>query len=555
MSSGTIRDYIVFYVNGRECRVTGQHAFMQLSDYLRAELGLCGTKVVCAEGDCGACTVLVGRTGNDDKLSYKPLNSCIQTIYQLDCAHIVTVEGLTPEQQLSPIQESMVECHGAQCGFCTPGFVVSLAAMFEDIAARNPGCGSPALAMCAESAKFVQSAGNGDMTSGKGSTVPVDTTNTVPVDTASTAPIVQVSTVLDGNAVTRAAVKDALTGNLCRCTGYESIIKSAMQCDASSVVPVEVAFPSEPIVKNFKEHASVDVKIEVERGVVFIPHELDSAVQFKYANDGATVVSGGTDVCVNINKRGFKPRKVLSICNLSGLDNLEIEDGKLIIGARVTLERLAQFSKDALPELANMLWIFGAPQIRHAGTMAGNIANGSPIGDTLPFLFVMEAEIEVYGVRGPRRIPICSFYTGYKQMDMARDELITRIIVPLPKARETLRLFKVSRREHLDISSLGAAFLVGIESSGDSKLSRVKYARVALGGVGPTTVRLPRSEEFLKGKQLLFETFERAGEIALTEIKPISDVRGSSDFRNQLAENMFLKFYCSLDESESLCAV
>jgi xanthine dehydrogenase small subunit len=234
---------------------------------------------------------------------------------------------------------------------------------------------------------------------------------------------------------------------------------------------------------------------------------------------------------------------------------LEIEDGKLIIGARVTLEKLAQFSIETLPELANMLWIFGAPQIRHAGTMAGNIANGSPIGDTLPFLFVMEAEIEVYGVRGLRIIPICSFYTGYKQMDMASDELITRIVVPLPKSNETLRLFKVSRREHLDISSLGAAFLVAIESGGDAKSSRVEYARVALGGVGPTTVRLPRSEEFLQGKQLLFETFERAGEIALTEIKPISDVRGSSDFRNQLAENMFLKFYCSLDESESLCAV
>ncbi len=397
MSSGSIRDYILFYVNGREYRVAGQHAFMQLSDYLRAELGLCGTKVVCAEGDCGACTVLVGRTGESGKLSYKPLNSCIQTIYQLDCAHIVTVEGLTPAQHLSPIQESMVECHGAQCGFCTPGFVVSLVAMFEDMAEKSSDC-------------------------------------------------------------SRAIVKDALTGNLCRCTGYEAIIKSAMECDASTVVPVEVAFPSEPIVKIFNEHATVDVKIEIERGVIFIPHELDAAVQFKHEHEGATVVSGGTDVCVNINKRGFKPRKVLSICNLSGLDSLKIENDKLIVGGRVTLERLAQFSREVLPELADMLWVFGAPQIRHAGTMAGNIANGSPIGDTLPFLFVMEAEVEVYGMGGPRRIPICSFYTGYKQMDLARDELITRIIVPLPKPNAVLRLFKVSRREHLDISSLGAAF-------------------------------------------------------------------------------------------------
>ena len=547
MSSGRIRDYILFYVNGREYRVTGHHAFMQLSDYLRAELGLCGTKVVCAEGDCGACTVLVGRAADSGKLSYKPLNSCIQTIYQLDCAHIVTVEGLTPEQQLSPIQQSMVECHGAQCGFCTPGFVVSLAAMFEDIAEKGPGCFSPAIAACADgNEKNLQPARSNGIGKGRDGRIK-DSTDTPSAEVATASGSV--------TAVTRTTVKDALTGNLCRCTGYEAIIKSAMECDASSVVPVEVAFPSESIVKVFNEHTSVDVKIEVERGVIFIPHELDSAVQFKHAHEAVTVVSGGTDVCVNINKRGFKPRKVLSICNLSGLDGLEIEKDKLIIGARVTLERLAQFSKEVLPELASILWIFGAPQIRHAGTMAGNIANGSPIGDTLPFLFVMEAEVEVYGVNGPRRIPICSFYTGYKQMDVARDELITRIIVPLPKATEVLKLFKVSRREHLDISSLGAAFLVAIEGGASNKSAKVKYARVALGGVGPTTVRLPQSEQFLQGKQLIFETFERAGEIALTEIKPISDVRGSSDFRNQLAENMFLKFFCSLDESESLCAV
>jgi xanthine dehydrogenase small subunit len=509
MSSGRTRDYILFYVNGREHKLTGQSAFMQLSDYLRAELGLCGTKVVCAEGDCGACTVMVGRPASNGKLSYKPLNSCIQAMYQLDCAHVVTVEGLTPEQELSAIQQSMVECHGAQCGFCTPGFVVSLAAMFEDIAAES---------ICGDSSALELGAKKDDNHNGARGCEPG----------------------AYGRAVTRSSVKDALTGNLCRCTGYESIIKSAMQCDASAVVPVEVAFSSEPIVKTFLEHASVDVSIETERGSIFIPHELDSAVQFKHTNDGTTVVSGGTDVCVNINKRGFKPRKVLSICNLAGLDTLKIEDGKLIIGARVTLEKLAQFSMETIPELAKMLWIFGAPQIRHAGTMAGNIANGSPIGDTLPFLFVMEAEVEVYGVHGPRRIPICSFYTGYKQMDMARDELITRIIVPLPKAKETLRLFKVSKREHLDISSLGAAFLVATEGSGEKRLPRIKYARVALGGVGPTTVRLPQAELFLQGKDSSFETFERAGAIALTEIKPISDVRGSSDFRNQLAENMFL---------------
>jgi xanthine dehydrogenase small subunit len=332
-----------------------------------------------------------------------------------------------------------------------------------------------------------------------------------------------------------------------------------MQCDAAAVVPVEVAYPSEPIAAVFAQHASSEVCIECERGTIYIPHDLKSAVQFRRANEGATIISGGTDVCVNINKRGLRPRTVISICNLPGLNDLTIEHGNLIIGARVTLEQLAQFTIDSVPELSRMLWIFGAPQIRHAGTMAGNIANGSPIGDTLPFLFVMEAEVEVHGVQGSRRIPICSFYTGYKQMDMAPDELITRIIVPLPQSDERLRLFKVSRREHLDISSLGAAFLVATESGGEGSLPRIEYARVALGGVGPTTVRLPRSELYLRGKEFSFETFEQAGVIAVSEISPISDVRGSSDFRNQLAENIFLKFFCSFEDAEdpsaSLCSV
>jgi xanthine dehydrogenase small subunit len=134
MSSGQTRDFVLVYVNGQEHRIFGELAFMQLADYLRCERGLCGTKIVCAEGDCGACTVLVGRRDSSGKLEYKPLNSCIQGMYQLDCSHVITVEGLTPGEQLNPIQQSMVDCHGAQCGYCTPGFVVSLAALFEKCA-------------------------------------------------------------------------------------------------------------------------------------------------------------------------------------------------------------------------------------------------------------------------------------------------------------------------------------------------------------------------------------------------------------------------------------
>jgi xanthine dehydrogenase small subunit len=246
----------------------------------------------------------------------------------------------------------------------------------------------------------------------------------------------------------------------------------------------------------------------------------------------------------------------LSTCNLQGFEGITSKDNMLIVGAKVTLEQLAEHVKTTIPEFYKILWVFGAPQIRYAGTLAGNIANASPIGDTLPFLFVMEAEVEVIGVHGTRRIPICSLYTGYKQMDLSSDEIITRIFIPLPEPKQTLRLFKVSKREHLDISSFAAAFLVATEAGGNGRnVERIAYARVAFGGVGPVVLRMPETESFLQGKDASFETFDKAGAVALQEITPISDVRGSSDFRKQLAENIFLKFYCSIEEPEALCAV
>ncbi len=488
MSSGQSRDYVLVYVNGQEHRVRDELAFMQLADYLRYEQGLYGTKIVCAEGDCGACSVLIGRKNEAGRLEYKPLNSCIQAMYQLDLAHVITVEGLTPGDSLSPIQQAMVDCHGAQCGFCTPGFIVSLAALFDKSAEQD----SP---LC------------------------------------------------------RQSVKGALSGNLCRCTGYESIIKSALATQTKDVLPVESQYASGEILQAFDKHANVDVRIETAAAAVFIPQDISAAVQFKRANEGTVIVSGGTDVCVNINKRGLKPRNILSTCNLRGLKELTIEGGQLIVGARVTLEELADFVKDSVPEFYKILWVFGAPQIRYAGTLAGNIANGSPIGDTLPFLFAMEAAVEVTGVHGARKIPICSLYKGYKTMDVTSDEIITRIMIPLPTPSETLRLFKVSKREHLDISSLAAAVLISCDA-GSRQSSRIRSARVAFGGVGPTVMRLPLTESYLQGKELKFATFEEAGAIAVSEITPISDVRGSSDFRKQLAENIFLKFYFSLEAPE-----
>jgi xanthine dehydrogenase small subunit len=219
---------------------------------------------------------------------------------------------------------------------------------------------------------------------------------------------------------------------------------------------------------------------------------------------------------------------------------VHVSDGRLTIGSTVTLSQLERAVETLIPELHRILRLFGSPQIRNAGTVAGNVANGSPIADLLPFLFVAGAEIELASVRGRRTVNINAFYRGYKTLDIAPDELIARISVPIPKTDETLRLFKVSKRRDLDISAFTAAFLMKVDGR------RMSEVRVAFGGVAATVIRMPELEAFLEGKDLDEGTFRAAGEIARNAIKPITDVRGSAVYRSTLAENILLKLYFNL---------
>lgn len=469
-----MRDSVTFFLNGSKQTIGGSDALQSLSRYLRYDLRQTGTKIVCEEGDCGACTVMAGRRENG-ALRYRPINSCITFLFQLDCTHVVTVEGLARNGKLTPLQDAMVRCHGAQCGYCTPGFVMAMQAMYEREPRPEPG-DAPAEA----GAPFIRA---------------------------------------------------ALTGNLCRCTGYEPIIKAALDVDDQPTI--EQLYPSEPILREFDAIERVPLRM----GDIFKPVELRHAVAFKASKPGCVIVQGATDFGVWCNKRGFVPPAVLSLDAVDGLGDISMDDGHLTVGGRVTLAQLEEFARGRIPELARVLDRFGSPQIKNAGTLAGNIANASPIADTLPFLFVTDARLELAGRDGTRTVPIASFYRGYKKLDLAADEIITRISIPLPARGDTLRLYKVSKRSHLDISSFTAAMLM--RRAGD----RIDAIRIAYGGVAPVVLRLPRTESFLTGKPFSLETIEDAGAIAREEIAPISDVRGSREFRLQLAENVLRKFY------------
>jgi xanthine dehydrogenase small subunit len=489
------RDYIVFFINGKMQRVASDAVFLPLSDYLRYQLNACGTKVVCAEGDCGACTVMLGRPldGHADVFQYKTVNSCIQYLFQLDCTSVITVEGMLEDGRLNAVQEAMVECHGAQCGYCTPGFVVALSSLVADCQASSQSVG------CDQ-------------------------------------------------------VKEALTGNLCRCTGYESIMSAAIVASSQKMQSFSDKFPPGPMLAAMSTVRNIPVAIAGSlagsQALFYKPLVLSEVARLKTDHQGAAVISGGTDMCVNMNKRGFTPSCIISLSGIDDLRQLTIADGQLIVGARVTLRELEQFVEDKIPQFYKILWTFGSPQIRQAGTLVGNIANASPIADTLPFLTVMEAQIEATGKNGARRIPIGRFYTGYKKMDLSSDEIITAVIVPLPGTETLLRLYKVSKREHLDISSVAAAFYVKVVRA-DNGEQKIALAKVALGGVAATCIRSTAAEIFLQDKLFTLDVFAEAGRIAAAELKPLSDVRGSREFREQLTRNLFIKFfYESLAEME-----
>jgi xanthine dehydrogenase small subunit len=470
-----MRDHVRFFLNGHERLIRGDAAFATLAESLRYDRGLVGTKVVCAEGDCGACTVLVGRLAGN-RLHYVPIDACIQFVFQVDGAHVITVEGLCNNGDMHPAQQALVDCHGSQCGYCTPGIVMALAGWTESGARLNDS-------------------------------------------------------------------RIALTGNLCRCTGYLPILDAAETLAQRLPTSIAQQYSSPEMLDALRALSVAPIRVITGSREFFAPTTIAEAVAFKVAHPQAVVVAGATELGVDRNKRGFDPLTLLSLSRIRELDRLEVGPDRLTFGANVTWAQVEGVIRERLPQFLRIVERFGSPQIRHAATLVGNVANGSPIADVLPLLSVMDAEVELTGSNGSRRRSINGFYTAYKKKDLRIDELITRIVLPLPGSGERLRLYKVSRRTDLDISTFAAAIRI-LERDGT-----IESARIAYGGVAPTVVRLPKTEEFLIGTPFDERTFRQAGPQARAEATPISDVRGSADFRLQLCENVLRKFY--FDESKA----
>lgn len=470
-------DHVLVYVNGRRHEVRGRDVFLSLSDFLRRARGLTGTKIVCSEGDCGACSVLIGRPAADgSRLVYRPIDSCIQFMFQLEGTHVVSVEGLGGEESPSAVQAAMVDCHGSQCGFCTPGFVVAMTGLLEDRDELN-----------------------------------------------------------------ETSMRCGLTGNLCRCTGYTSIIEAGAKVDVERHERMAKKYPADAMISEFSQRRREPVEVAAEwnsvRHACASPGDLPGALAFLKEHPNATIVAGATDIGVRINKTTNVPMAILDLNRVAELEHVAVEGSELVAGARASWTALERVCEARAPEFHKIVRVFGAPQIRHVGTIGGNIANASPIADSLPFLFVMDAVLELQSADGTRSVPITKFYQGYKKFDLRPGELIARVRVPLVSDGELLRLYKVSRRRDLDISTFTAGVRMRLDGETITEIA------IAFGGVGPTVIRARKTEEFLRGRTLDEATMQQAGEVAVSEITPISDVRGAADYRYQLTRNVLVRFY------------
>lgn len=471
------RDYVVFYVNGKRVEVCDERIFMPLANFLRYEKDNTGTKIVCAEGDCGACTVLQAKPKkdqpNDIPLDYVSCNSCILPVFLLDGCSVITVEGMELSQdELDPIQESFVHCNASQCGFCTPGFIMATASLYEKKA--QP---------------------------------------------------------------TKKDVQNYLTGNLCRCTGYDSIIQAGCAVENTNRKKLQDRYFDPSMTQDLLNHSKKSIHMNLDtESKYFAPTSIAEAVQI-HAEYKTKLISGATDLGVQINKGRYRQRVFLDLRFIPEMHTIAENQDSISVGAKVNWEDLRRVTKSTHPKFAEFLHLFASPQIKNVGTLVGNVANASPIADSTPYLMIAEAVMHLQSVDGERQVPLVDFYKGYKILDMKDDEFITRITIPKPIENTTTKLYKISARRDLDISCVNMAVTMEVTEG------KVTVFRLAYGGVGPVVKRMYDIEKFLIGKDVNPTTIQNAIERIPDAITPISDVRGSMTFRYRSAQNLLKKFF------------
>ena len=491
-------DPVRFVLDGEIRSVEGVAPTRSVLNFLREDLGRPGTKEGCGEGDCGACTVVLAEL-NGNEVRFRAVNSCIQFVPTLDGKELITVESLKgADGALHAVQRALVDCHGSQCGFCTPGFVMSLFALYKT--QQDPS---------------------------------------------------------------RPEIADALAGNLCRCTGYRPIVDAGrkmyeyaaerqdrhqhwMNCSFSSASDREVTQSEREMIERLRAIRRTKSMV-VRQGAAsfYAPLTLKELADLRVAHPDARILAGGTDVGLWVTKQHKDLPIIIYVGEVAELKTIEVTDSGIHIGAAASLTDAYQALVGAYPELGELYRRFASPPIRNAGTLGGNIANGSPIGDSMPVLMVLGTTLILRKARRTREVPLDEFYLGYQKTALEPGEFVERMHVPLRRPEWHLRTYKISKRFDQDISAVCGAFRISLERG------KIADVRVAFGGMAATPKRATAAERALAGREWS-EPNVRAAMSALDhDFAPMTDMRASAVYRRSVARNLFYKCYLETSGAEA----
>ncbi|TNE64307.1 MAG: xanthine dehydrogenase small subunit [Alphaproteobacteria bacterium] len=475
--AGTVK----FMLDGQVHEVHSPDPTETLLNYLRYGIARTGTKEGCAEGDCGACTVVVGELVGDS-VRYRAVNACILFLPTLDGKELLTVESLKGRDGgLHPVQEALVETHGSQCGFCTPGFVMSLYALY-----------------------------------------------------------------LEGPNPSRARINDALAGNLCRCTGYGPIIKAAERMhaiDTGAAPDMQAAVAALKAIRRDGTLAVSSVSTLTGREKhYYAPVTMDALADLVLAHPDATLLAGGTDVGLWITKQHRQLDVVIYVGDVAELKATRDSSDSFEIGAGVSVSDAMDMLGAHYGDMGELFRRFASVQIRNSGTLGGNIANGSPIGDSMPALIAAGTKLVLRRGGEERTIALEDYFIAYGKQDRAPGEFVARIIVPKPAAGLKYRAYKLSKRFDQDISAVCGAFALQIDDG------FVTSARIAFGGMAATPKRATNAEAAITGQRWTRETAEAGMKAMAEDYAPISDMRASASYRLMAAQNLLMKAFVETTE-------
>ena len=439
-----------------------------LLDVLREDLRCTAVKEGCASGDCGACTVAVAEAEEGGRLHWRAINSCIRLAHSVEGMAVFTAEDIAGEGgRLHPAQRAMLECHGSQCGFCTPGFVMSLFTLHRQ---------------------------------------------------------------RDGAAVSRDEALHALSGNLCRCTGYRPILDAAQTMHHWPDVPLDES----GLLQQLKLLAQDGWAPAADSASNFYatPTTLSELLRLRAAHPQALIAAGTTDVGLWVTKQHRRFGQIIDVTRVTELRRIERGAHSLSIGAAASLTEAFDALAESRPQLKPFFDRFAGLPVRESGTLGGNVANGSPIGDSMPLLIALGATLVLASTRGERTLPIEDFYLAYRKTALAPDEVLARIEVPQPTPHEWLRADKISKRFEDDISAVCLAVALQVEDG------VIHSARIGAGGVAAVPARAMQTEAALAGQPCAEATFDAAASVLEAEFKPLSDMRASSAYRRAVLGNL-----------------